>query len=140
MFLKKWNKNWGQIIYARGRCAFASFRYAPLRSPSANTAYAVRGSARPSPIFLLPLVAKTSHTLERCSQRPAPPPSRRKNLRRAYRTKRIKKTALRTTGAVMFGLGKITHHCLVAGRNEQQRLCGSSRLAQTRASRSRKKT
>jgi len=30
-----------------------------------NTAYAVRGSARPSPIFLLPLVAKTSHTLER---------------------------------------------------------------------------
>ena len=33
-----------------------------------NTAYAVRGSARPSPIFLLPLVAKTSHTLERCTQ------------------------------------------------------------------------
>lgn len=32
-----------------------------------NTAYAVRGSARPSPIFLLPLVAKTSHTLERCA-------------------------------------------------------------------------
>jgi len=32
-----------------------------------NTAYAVRGSARPSPIFLLPLVAKTSHTLERTS-------------------------------------------------------------------------
>ena len=33
-----------------------------------NTAYAVRGSARPSPIFLLPLVAKTSHTLERYVQ------------------------------------------------------------------------
>ena len=32
-----------------------------------NTAYAVRDSARPSPIFLLPLVAKTSHTLERTS-------------------------------------------------------------------------
>jgi hypothetical protein len=30
-----------------------------------NTAYAVRGSARPSPIFFLPMVAKTSHTLER---------------------------------------------------------------------------
>ena len=30
-----------------------------------NTAYAVRGSARPSPIFLLSLVAKTSHTQER---------------------------------------------------------------------------
>lgn len=30
-----------------------------------NTAYAVRGSAHPSPIFLLPLVAKTSHTLKR---------------------------------------------------------------------------
>ena len=35
-----------------------------------NTAYAVRGSARPSPIFLLPLVAKTSHTLERCVKWP----------------------------------------------------------------------
>ena len=33
-----------------------------------NTAYAVRGSARPSPIFLLPLVAKTSHTQKRYIQ------------------------------------------------------------------------
>ena len=32
-----------------------------------NTAYAVRGSARPFPIFLLPLVAKISHTPIRTS-------------------------------------------------------------------------
>ena len=42
------------------RCALL-----PLVVGAYNTAYAVRGSARPSPIFLLPLVAKTSHTLER---------------------------------------------------------------------------
>ena len=58
------NKVKNVFRYARGRCAFAPFS----RSPSANTAYAVRGSARPSPIFLLPLVAKTSHTLERCGE------------------------------------------------------------------------
>jgi len=44
------------------RCALAS---AALRLGAYNTAYAARGSARPSPIFLLPLVAKTSHILER---------------------------------------------------------------------------
>ena len=43
-------------------------RYTAFRSGRiTNTAYTVRGSARPSPIFSLPLVAKTSHTLERTS-------------------------------------------------------------------------
>lgn len=39
--------------------------HAALRLGAYNTAYALRGSARPSPIFLLPLVAKTSHMLKR---------------------------------------------------------------------------
>jgi ABC-type arginine/histidine transport system permease subunit len=50
------------LLSVAPRCALAS---ATLRLGAYNTAYAVRGSVRPSPIFLLPLVAKTSHTLER---------------------------------------------------------------------------
>ena len=47
------------------RCALAS---ATLRLGAYNTAYAVRGSAHPSPTFLHPLVAKTSHTPKRYTQ------------------------------------------------------------------------
>ena len=50
------------LLSVAPRCALAS---ATLRLGAYNTAYAVRGSARPSPIFLLPLVAKTSHTQKR---------------------------------------------------------------------------
>ena len=50
------------LLSVASHCALAS---ATLRLGAYNTAYAVRGSAHPSPAFLLPLVAKTSHTPKR---------------------------------------------------------------------------
>ena len=51
------------LLSVAPRCALAP---ATLRFGAYNTAYAVRGSARPSPISRL--YVGTSHTLERCTK------------------------------------------------------------------------